>query len=81
MSPVKKSLLQSIEALSDSEAQHAIELIRHIKQESDLDYLYDVLGNNPTFRLPSRDNPTLEPVEPVETTGIPASQLILRDRR
>ena len=81
MSPTKESLLQTIEALSAAEAQHAIELIRHLKQESDLDYLYDVLGNNPAFRLPARDNPTLEPVEPAETTGIPASKLLLRDRR
>jgi len=81
MSPVKESLLEAIEGLSDAEAQHAIELIHHLKQESELDYLYDVLGDNPSFRPPSRDNPTLEPVEPAETTGIPASQLILRDRR
>lgn len=81
MNPTKESLLQTIEALSDSEAQHAIELIRHLKQESDLDYLYDLLGNKPAFRLPSRDAPTLEPVEPAETTGIPASELLIRDRR
>ena len=81
MSPTKESLLQTIEALSEADAQRAIELIRHIKQESDLDYLYQVLGNHPGFRLPSRDNPRLDPIEPAETTGIPASRLLLRDRR
>ena len=81
MSPTKEALLETIEALSDAEAQRAIELIRRLKQKSDLDLLCDVLGNNPTFRLPSRDNPTLEPVEPAETTGLPASKLLVRDRR
>lgn len=81
MSPAKESLLQTIEALSDEEASQAIELIRQLKTESDMDYLYRVLGNNPAFRLPARDNPKLDPVQPAETTGIPASKLLLRDRR
>ena len=81
MSPVKKTLRQAIESLSDEEARKLLEFANALRVPATASRLRQLFGGDPAFELPPEDSSGFPPVKPVRGTGIPASQLLIRDRR
>jgi hypothetical protein len=57
-----------------------IENSRIFDRNSEWERIYEVLQDNPNFRLPSKDFKGFKDVVPIKGKGIPASELIIRDR-
>ena len=43
--------------------------------------ILEALSKNPAFDLPSKDFKSFSKFDPIEDDGIPASELLIRDRR
>lgn len=80
MTPVRESLVESVKALSDDEARQTLDFVHALRRRKELAELVRRLAGRPGYRLPSAEHPGFPPVEPAETTGTPASELIIRDR-
>jgi len=80
MTPVRESLVESVKALSDDEARQTLDFIHALRRRKDLGELRRRLAGRPGYRLPSPEHSDFPPVEPADTTGIPASELVIRDR-
>ena len=81
MSPIKESRRQAIESLSDEEACKLLELANALRVPATASRLRQLFGGDPTFELPPEDSSGFPPVKPVRGKGIPASKLLIRDRR
>lgn len=81
MSAIRESLIESVGELTDEEARQTLEFVQALRRRTDLAELHRRLAGKPGYRLPSPQRPAFPPVEPAQTTGLPASQLVVRDRR
>jgi len=81
MSAVRESLIESVRELTDDEARQTLAFVQALRRRTELAELHRRLAGKPGYRLPSPAHPGFPPVEPAPTTGIPASQLLVRDRR
>jgi hypothetical protein len=77
MSKIKETLLNTIQQLTDEEANQTLEFIKHLGEKN---ATLKRLANDPAFRLPAK-TPSFKTVEPIKGKGIPASELLIRDRR
>lgn len=79
MGSIQEDLRTSIETLSEAEAARAMEFIRrlHGGRESAL----DLLVRDPDIRIPPVEAGGFPPVEPIRGEGMPASRLLIEDRR
>lgn len=88
MASVKEILVQEVEQLSDEDARQVLELVRTKKttaagQRPKLtreELIRRAMGR-PGIHVPDPDAPPFEKVEPIETRGVPASQMLIADRR
>ena len=81
MESVKEKLLETIENLSDSEAQKILEYARNIKEEDEKEKSLKQLSQNPAIQVPAKDKRSFKKVKPVPVKGMPASKLLIEDRR
>ena len=81
MSAIRESLIESVRELTDDEARQALEFVQALRRRTELAELHRRLAGKPGYRLPSPGHSGFPPVEPAQTTGIPASQLLVQDRR
>jgi hypothetical protein len=81
MSAIRESLHESLRELTEDEARQTLEFVQALRRKTELAELHRRLVGKPGYRLPSPEHPGFPPVEPVQTTGVPASQLLVRDRR
>ena len=89
MTPVKEILAQEVARLSDEDAQEILELVRTKKKGAvaperpklTREELIKRAAGHPGIHAPDPDAPPFEKVEPIETRGIPASQMLIADRR
>ncbi len=81
MSPIKESLLEAVQGLSDDEAKRALAYVHSLHERSALARLRARLAGHPAIALPDVDAITFRDVEPIEGRGILASELLVRDRR
>lgn len=81
MSSTRESLVASVRALTEEEARQALEFVQALRRRTELAELHRRLGGKPGYRLPSPQHTGFPPVEPAPTTGMPASELLIRDRR
>ena len=81
MSPVKESLVQAVQGLSDEEAQRALAYVESLHAKDALGRLRARLAGHPAITLPAVDRIEFRHVEPIQGKGIPASELLVRDRR
>jgi hypothetical protein len=81
MSPVKESLLRTIESLTEDEAQQVLDYLQSLRKRAELAHLRELLGGDPTFELPSPESPGFRRVKPIRCKGVPPSKLLVDDRR
>jgi hypothetical protein len=89
VTPVKEILVQEVARLSDEDAQEILELVWTKKKGAiaperpklTREELIKRAAGHPGIHVPDPDAPPFEKVEPIETRGIPASQMLIADRR
>jgi len=81
MNSVKESLRNTIEVLSDEEARQILEFIQRLRTTSDVSPTLRRLASDPAFEVPSEPLGDFRVVEPIRGKGIPASRLLVEDRR
>ena len=81
MSAIKERLHDTIEALSDKEAEEALRLILSLQRKDEVPLTLLRLAQDPTFRVPLGKVRRFRSIKPIEGSGIPASRLLIEDRR
>lgn len=81
MSSVKERLRNMIELLSDEEARQILEFIQRLRRKSDVSPILKRLASDPAFKIPSEGSKGFRVVEPIRGKGVPASRLLVEDRR
>ena len=81
MTSVKQSLYETIEELNEEEALQILEFIRRFQRKKRASQTLERLVDDPAFQVPSEVKKGFLPVEPVQGKGIPASQLLVEERR
>jgi hypothetical protein len=81
MSAAKESLYNTIELLSDEEALQILEFIQHLRQKKTLSRTLRRLASDPAFHVPAKGLGGFRKVEALQGKGIPASRLLVEDRR
>jgi hypothetical protein len=86
---VKEILVQEVERLSEEDAQEVLDLLRTKKNGAvtpgrpklTREELIKRAAGHPGIHAPDPNAPPFERIEPIETRGIPASQMLIADRR
>ena len=81
MSPIKESLRRTIESLSDEEARRLLEFIRSLREAAEARKPCELLLDDPALRPPPANCPGFRAVEALRGKGVPASKLLVGDRR
>ena len=88
MASVKKILVQEVERLSEDDAQRVLDLLRTTRAADATDRtkltreeLIRRAASQPGIRPPDLNARPFRKLTPVECSGIPASELLIRDRR
>lgn len=89
MTSVRELLVREVERLSEEEARDVLELLKRRQttgigpetRELTREDLIKRLAGRPGIRVPDPEAPPFEKLEPIPTRGIPASQLLIADRR
>lgn len=81
MSSVKESLYKAIELLSDDEARQLLEFAQRLQKKSGISLTLRRLASDPAFEIPSEGTGAFRVVEPIRGKGIPASRLLVGNRR
>jgi hypothetical protein len=81
MGSIKEDLRATIEALSDSEAAQAVELIRHLQARASQQRTLELLARNPAVRVPLASRHGFSQVRSIRGEGVPASKVLIEDRR
>jgi hypothetical protein len=76
-----ETLRETVASLSETEAVQALDYIRRLRGAETNRPLAALLADDPSIRLPDRPFDPLPPLEPARGSGIPASELLIRDRR
>ena len=85
----KEILVQQVESLSEEDAREVLELLRTKKKATvtparpklTREELIRRAAGHPGIHAPDPNAPPFRRVEPIECPGIPASELLIRDRR
>jgi hypothetical protein len=85
----KEILVQEVELLSEEDAQNVLELLRtkktvagtEEKPKLTREELIRRAAGHPGIHAPDLHAPPFRKVAPIECPGIPASELLIRDRR
>jgi 16S rRNA C967 or C1407 C5-methylase (RsmB/RsmF family) len=89
MTSAREFLVREVERLSEEDAREVLELLKR-RQAAGIgpatgkvtrEDLLERLAGNPGIHVPDPDAPPFEKLEPIATRGIPASQLLIADRR
>jgi len=81
MSSAREALRETVECLSETEAAKALEYIQRLRGRALDRELGNLLAGDPAIHVPDEPFAALPLIEPVQGVGIPASQLLVRDRR
>jgi hypothetical protein len=88
MASVKEILVQEVERLSEEDAGRVLELLRStkttgVKERPELtrEELIRRAAGRPGIHPPDPNAPPFRKVKPITCQGIPASELLIRDRR
>jgi hypothetical protein len=89
MATAKESLRDKVDRLSEEEASEVLELIAAKEPGSahspgkklTREDIRARLAGRPGFRVPPEDAPPFRRVRPIDCPGVPASELLIADRR
>lgn len=78
---VKERLNKEIQNLTEEQARRVLNNVFQIKHSTMTDQDWERLGKNASLELPKDRNKPSRKFEPIKGWGIPASQLLIEDRR
>jgi len=81
MSSVKELLHNTIESMDDEDAIELLNFARRLKEKKDIWLVSERLTNNPNFKIPSDKSKGFKTIVPIQGKGIPASELLIKERR
>ncbi len=81
MSSVKASLRTTIESLSEQEARQIMEIVRALKSKKEASLTLKRLAVDSAFKISSKQSKPFRAIQPIQGKGIPASKLLIEDRR
>jgi hypothetical protein len=81
MNHLKEILHNAIDSLNDDDAQMILEYTKHLKEQKEISRILSNLADDPTFEIPLEINKPFPIVKPIKFDGIPASELLIKDRR
>jgi hypothetical protein len=81
MSSIKQSLYETLERLDDDQARLLLALAKSLEQQDSTSSLLRRLARHPAIKVPDDETFAFPAVEPIEGNGIPASKLLIEDRR
>ena len=89
MNSAKETLVREVKRLSEKDAQEVLDLLRtkktgavtQGKPKLTREELIRRAAGHPGIHAPDLNAPPFEKIEPIETRGIPASQMLIADRR
>ena len=81
MSPVKEMLIKKIKRMSDEEVRWMLEVAKQARAAKGMARSLRSLEKDPAIRIPKDLSGVFMDVEPIKGKGIPASKLLIRDRR
>ena len=81
MLSVKESLRTTVDSISDEEALMVLSFIEQMRKHPVRSSTLKRLASDPTFKVPSRKLGSFVKVDPMDGKGVPASRLLLEDRR
>ena len=80
MRPIKESLRSTIELLGDEEARQTLAFAQRLRKRNVTSLTLKRLARDPAFNMPCK-RPTFRAVEPIKGKGLPASDLLVEERR
>jgi len=80
MRPIKELLHSTIELLGDEEARQTLAFAQRLRTRNVTSLTLKRLARDPAFNVPCK-RPTFRAVEPIEGKGLPASNLLVEERR
>jgi len=81
MNSVKELLLNAIERLEEEEIQKTLEFVQSLSEKRTVSPTLERLKNDPAFKVPSGRPRRIHRAKPIQGKGIPASRLLIGDRR
>ena len=81
MNAVKELLWHIIKQMSDAEARQLLEFAQHLQHRRDNSLTLKRLATDPAFKAPGNGVRAFRIVEPIQGKGIPASKLLVDNRR
>ena len=81
MGSASEKLRETVESLSETDAAKALDYIRSLREQESNHTVGALLGGDPAIHVPDAPYAPLPPIEPAHGSGIPASELLVRDRR
>jgi hypothetical protein len=81
MSSAKESLHNVIDLLSDEEVRQTLAFIQRLQEKKKPSQTLSRLASDPAFQVPAQDLGGFPKVEALQGKGIPASRLLVEDRR
>ena len=81
MGSVKKLLYNVIESMDDEEANQILKIAQSLQKKRVISITISHLASDPSFKVHSEVYEEFRLVKPIKGKGIPASQLLMEDRR
>ena len=81
MSSIKQSLYKTIELLSEKEARQIMKLIRLLRKNKAVSRTWQRLAIDTAFSIPAKKSKAHRIVKPIRGKGVPASSLLVENRR
>lgn len=81
MSLVKQSLYETLERLDDDKIRLLLALAKDLERRDHKVELLKRLARHPAVQVPEDETFAFSPVEPIQGEGLPASQLLIEERR
>lgn len=81
MSQVKQSLYETLDRLDDEQARLILAFATNLQKQGKRSRTLERLAQDPAFQVPAQDPPVFPVVEPIQSDGVPASKLLIEDRR
>ncbi len=81
MSTIKESLHSVIEQLDEEDALCVLKFTQNLKKEIIKSSLSEHLLADPAIKLPIIDYKGFRAVQPISGKGIPASEMLIKDRK
>jgi len=80
MESLKESLHRAIELLGDEEAHELLDMVQHLRKGPVIPPSRRGLASDPIFSIPTA-GAAFRIVQPIDGRGIPASRLLVENRR